>query len=55
MKVASRNCVLIEVDSLVVPSAAAILHHLSGRHPEKMKTGSLTLQQLKDSSNSTTF
>ena len=39
---------LIEVDSLVVPSAAAILHHLSGQHTGKMKAGSLTLQQLQD-------
>jgi hypothetical protein len=55
VKVANRNRVLIEVDSLVVPSAAAILHRLSGRHPGKTKTGSLTLQQLQDASNSTTF
>ena len=55
VKVASRNRVLIEIDSLVVPSAAAILHS-SGRHTTgKTKAGSLTLQQLQDASNSMTF
>jgi hypothetical protein len=55
VKVASRNRVLIEVDSLVVPSAAAILHRLSGQHTGKTKAGSLTLRQLQDASNSITF
>jgi len=55
VKVASRNRVLIEVDSLVIPSAAAILHRVSGRHSGKTKTGSLTLQQLQEAANSMTF
>lgn len=57
VKVANKNRALIRVDSLIIPSAAAILHRLPARlgDPGKTKTGSLTLKQLKDASNSTSF
>jgi hypothetical protein len=55
VKVANKNRALVRVDSLIIPSAAAILHRLPARDPGKTKTGSLTLKQLKDASNSTTF
>lgn len=57
VKVPNKNCALIQVDSLIIPSAAAILHRLPARlrDPGKTKTGSLTLKQLKDASNSTSF
>ena len=55
VKVANKNRALVQVDSLIIPSAAAILYHLPARDPGKTKTDSLTLKQLKDASNSTTF
>ena len=55
VRVANKNRALVRVDSLIIPSAAAILHRLPARDPGKTKTGSLTLKQLKDASNSTTF
>ena len=55
VKVANKNRALVRIDSLIIPSAAAILHRLPARDPGKTKTGSLTLKQLKDASNSTTF
>jgi hypothetical protein len=58
VKVANKSRALIQVDSLIIPSAAAILHRLPARlggDPGKTKTGSLTLEQLKDASNSTSF
>jgi hypothetical protein len=55
VKVANKNRTLVRVDSLIIPSAAAILHRLPARDPGKTKTGSLTLKQLKDASNSATF
>lgn len=55
VKVANKNCALVRVDSLIIPSVAAILHRLPARDPGKTKTDSLTLKQLKDASNSTTF
>jgi hypothetical protein len=55
VKVANKNRALVRVDSLIIPSAAAILHRLLARDPGKTKAGSLTLKQLKDASNSTSF
>jgi hypothetical protein len=60
VKVANKSRALIQVDSLIIPSAAAILHRLPARlgaDSGKTKTGSLTLEQLKnsDASNSTSF
>jgi hypothetical protein len=55
VKVANKNRALVEVDELLSPSAAAILHRSSSRHSGKTKAGSLTLKQLQDASNSKTF
>jgi hypothetical protein len=59
VKVTNKSRALIRVDSLIIPSAAAILHRLPARLRDplagKTKTGSLTLKQLKDASNSTSF
>lgn len=55
VKVAHKNRALVQVDSLIIPSAAAILHRLPARGLGKTKTGSLTLKQLQDASNSTIF
>ena len=55
MKTPNQNRLALDIETVLLPSAAAILHQLPHQTRGKTKTTSFTLGELHNSANSATF